>query len=286
MQQNANAPSGPLLSSVPPLTDEQWKGIADITSKLTKALATPSSSKVTLDHVPPVAPLSFPLPYPSFQHQALPPQNQIRKEPTVPFPPSHQITSTKPPSPPPPKSRLDSRFSQAPKFVPASQPVLTLPTTSPTALKRPRSPSAVTNTHAIDETLTQLSKKFRQTVKEEPKSPVLPSGSGFTDYVGSISRESSYPSRSNSSEYFVLLESTLMLTSTVYGANGWNSISTPMNMRSRMKVEPYESSSRLSGTSPSLRTYPTYDVFDLTLDDGYVRRTGTYIFDKSPAVIH
>lgn len=42
-----------------------------------------------------------------------------------------------------------------------------------------------------------------------------------------------------------------------------------------VKTEPSESFPLgLRNTSPSMRTYPTYDVFDLTPAEGYIRRTG------------
>lgn len=182
------------LRSIPSLTEQKLKTITDLANALSMAKAlssptdtktaapslrsqpmlansTPSSSKVTLDQA-----------YPSDASIASTPTSMHGRSPATQRPMSIPNSTAEPSrsSTPSHRPRFNSKFSKAPVFVPASQPFMTMPTTSAASLKRPRSQSS-SGANPSEETPTQRNKRHCEVVKSEPKSPVL---SAYNDFNG------------------------------------------------------------------------------------------------------
>lgn len=188
------------LRSIPSLTEQKLKTITDLANALSMAKAlssptdtktaapslrsqpmlansTPSSSKVTLDQA-----------FTSDASIASTPTSMHGRSPATQRPMSIPIPTVEPSrsSSPSHRPRFNSKFSKAPVFVPASQPFMTMPTTSAASLKRPRSRSS-SGTNPSEETPTQRNKRHCGVVKSEPKSPVLSAYNDFNDDAYQIS---------------------------------------------------------------------------------------------------
>lgn len=213
------------LRSIPSLTEQKLKTITDLANALSMAKAlsspsdtktaapslrsqpmlansTPSSSKVTLDQA-----------FPSDASIASTPTSMHGRSPATQRPMSIPISTAEPSrsSTPSHRPRLSSKFSKAPVFVPASQPFMTMSTTNPASLKRPRSQST-SGANPSEETPIQRNKRHCEVVKSEPKSPVL---SAYNDNNGDA-----YPT-SNVSSTGTSTQANTPVNSELYRINGW-----------------------------------------------------------------